>query len=178
MTFNGLHNDDGIVNDQADGQHQAEERQGVDGESEKGKEGKGADEGNRNGEGRNEGRPPSLKEDEDDDNDQRQRYQECFYDLTDAFGDGLCRIETDGIIEIGRKSLLGLFHDSPDAVGRFDGIRAGQLVDADIRRRVSHPDAFERYKCVSPAQSGPHPSGGRSIRRNWRAERSDRILPV
>src|SRR5271157_1177964 len=106
MTFNALHNDNGVVNDKADGQHQAEERQGVDGEAEKGKEGKGADEGNRNCDGRNEGRPPALKKNEDDNNNQRQGDQKRFDNFMDALGNGPRRIKTDDIIETSRELPL------------------------------------------------------------------------
>src|SRR5208283_1071037 len=137
MTFNRLHNDNGIINNQAYGQHQAEKRQGVDGESEKRKEGKSADDGNRNGECRNEGRPPTLKEDEDNENNQGQSNQQCFYNLADAFSHGLCCIKTNNIINIRRELCLGTFHYSSDAFGCFDGIRTRQLVNTNIGGRFS-----------------------------------------
>ena len=129
VAFHRLHHDDGVVHDQSDGQHQAEERQGVDRESEQGKDGKGADEGDRNGKGRNERRPPSLKEDEDHEDDEGQRFKKRFDDLADSFVDGSCRVEGNGIVEVGREPFLGLLHHLPDALDRGKGIRARQLVD-------------------------------------------------
>ena len=87
-------------------------------------DGKGADEGDRNGKGRNEGRPPALEEDEDHEDDEGQGHEERFDDLMDPFVDGPRRVEGNAIVEIGGKSLLGLFHQLLDALDGGEGIRS------------------------------------------------------
>src|SRR5258708_12674463 len=84
------HNDDdGIVDDQANGKHKAEERESVNGETERRENDEGADERDRNGEQRNERGAPALKKNEDDEYDQAKRFKKRQQDFLDAGGDGL-----------------------------------------------------------------------------------------
>ena len=64
-------------------------------EPEEGEQGEGADERHRNGQGRNEGRPPSLEEDEDHDDHQDQRFVKGLQDLLDALRGRLGRVERE-----------------------------------------------------------------------------------
>ncbi len=54
-----------------------------------------------------------------------------------SFGDCPCRVETERIVEIGGKALLGLFHYLSGALGSRYRIRPGQLVDGDIGGRFA-----------------------------------------
>ena len=65
-----LDHDDGVVDHDADGQHQAEQRQGVEREAERRHDGEGADQRHRDRDQRDDGGAPVLQEDEHDDDDQ------------------------------------------------------------------------------------------------------------
>ena len=69
MAFDVLHHDDGVVDDDADGEDQAEEREAVERESEGRHNREGADQGHWNGDHRNDRRPPALQENHDHDDD-------------------------------------------------------------------------------------------------------------
>ena len=58
--FDGFDNDDGIVDEETDGQNHGEQGQGVNREVEDFKESKGPEKGYRDGDQRNEGRPAAL----------------------------------------------------------------------------------------------------------------------
>ena len=64
--FDRLDHDDRVVDDDADRQHQAEQRQVVQAESHAGHHGKRADDGHGHGDQRNDRRPPVLQEHEHD----------------------------------------------------------------------------------------------------------------
>ena len=49
MTLDGFDDDDGVIDDEADGENQAEKRERIDGKAENGKENERADERNRHG---------------------------------------------------------------------------------------------------------------------------------
>ena len=66
VVLDRLDHDDGVVDHEADGEHQPEERQRVDGEAEQREDRERADERDRHGEERNERGPPALQEEEDD----------------------------------------------------------------------------------------------------------------
>jgi len=89
-----LQHDDGVVHDDADGQHQAEQRQVVQREAEDRHEEEGANERNRNGDERNDGGPPRLQEHDHHDHDENDG-------LTDRFLDRFYRFlnELRGVVE-------------------------------------------------------------------------------
>ena len=70
VVLDRLHDDDRVVHHEADRQHQAEQRQRVDGKAEQREEDERPDERDRHGQQRNQRRAPALQEDEDDDDDQ------------------------------------------------------------------------------------------------------------
>ena len=75
MVLDRLDHDDGVVHHDADGQHQAEERQVVDRVPEGVHGDERADQGDRHGQHRDQGRPPVLEEHEDDDGDENDRLE-------------------------------------------------------------------------------------------------------
>ena len=83
-----LHHHDGVVHDDTDGQHQAQQGQDVDGEADQGKGHEGGQQGNRNGDGGDQCRPPVLDEDEDHQNHQGQGDKQGLDDFIDAGGNG------------------------------------------------------------------------------------------
>ena len=88
-----LHDDDGVVDDQADGEHQAEERQCVDRESERRENHERADERHRNGEHRDERGAPALEKEEDHQHDETDRLDQRDHDLANARRDRRGRVE-------------------------------------------------------------------------------------
>ena len=90
MLFDVFDDDDGVVDDQADGQDHGEKGQGVDGEIEDLKGRKGPDDRNRHGQDRDERRPPFLQEDEDDEDDQEQRFDKGIFDFVQRVNLNAC----------------------------------------------------------------------------------------
>ena len=117
VVLHRFHHDDGVIDHQADGQHQAEERERVDGEAERRKDNEGADERDRHGQQRNEGGAPALEEDEDDNDDQAERFEQREHDLVDAGGDRLGRVQRDIVGDAGGKGRRELLHTGIDGGG-------------------------------------------------------------
>ena len=103
VVLDRLHDDDGIVHDEADRENEAEEGERVDREAEHRKDDERADEGDRHGQQGNERRPPPLQEQEDDDDDEDDRLEQRVLDLLDALGDRYGRVEGDDVLEIVRE---------------------------------------------------------------------------
>ena len=84
-----LDHDDGVIDDKADGQHQSEQRERVDGEAERREDDERADERDRHGEQRDECRAPALQEyvDDQDHESKRdsQREDDLMYACVTAF---------------------------------------------------------------------------------------------
>ena len=68
-----LHDHDGVVDDDADRQHQAEEREVVEREAQRRHHGERADDAHRNVDQRQERGPPGLEEEDDHDRDEDAR---------------------------------------------------------------------------------------------------------
>ena len=80
-----LDHDDGVVDHDAHGQHQTEQRQIVDRDAERGEDRKGADQRYRDSDHRDDRRPPALQEQVDDADHEDDRDA----DRHDHFVDGL-----------------------------------------------------------------------------------------
>ena len=131
VVLHRLHHHDGVVHDEADGQHEAEERQGVDGEAEQGEEHEGTHQGDGHREQRDEGRPEALEEDEDDDHHQDQGLEEGVEDFRDALAHRQGGVEGNHVVEVVGKPRLGLVHELGRGLHGVDGVGARQLVDGD-----------------------------------------------
>ena len=143
MVLDGFDHHDGVVDDETDGQHQAEERERVDGKSEQRENGEGADERDGNGEERNERGAPPLQEDEDDDNDEKKGLEEGFDDFLDAGGDGERGVERLGVLHAGRKALGQLGHELLRLAGRVERVAARRLVEGDDGGRLALEAALD-----------------------------------
>ena len=73
FAFDVLDHHDGIVDDDAGGEHQAEQRQGIDGEAGQQQRRQGADDGHRHRDQRNDAGAPGLQEHDHHQHDQRRR---------------------------------------------------------------------------------------------------------
>ena len=101
-----LDDDDGVVDDDADRQHQAEQRQVVQREAERRHDGERADERHRHGDQRNDRRAPVLQEQEHDEDDQDDRLDaaSATTSLIDSL-DELRRVVDDVVFDAGREAL-------------------------------------------------------------------------
>ena len=103
MAFDVFDNHDGVVNHQARGQRNSEQRQGVDGKSQQLNECEGANQRNRNCNGGNDGRPPVFKKDKYDEDDERNCLKQGGQNIANGFSNGIRGIESILIFHAGRK---------------------------------------------------------------------------
>ena len=129
--FDVLENDDRIVDDDADGQHQPEQRQKIDRKAEGIHAGKRADDRDRHRQNRNKSRAPVLQEDEDDDDDQHHRLNEGFDNFFDRNAHETRRVEGNCIVYACRKGFLQLRHPGLNGVVRAQRIGPWLQVNAD-----------------------------------------------
>ena len=132
-----LDHDDRVVDDDADGQHQAEKRQHVEREAEGQQHGQRADQRHRNGDDRHDSHAPGLQEDDDDDDDQHDRLDDGLVDLVDRFGDELGRIVDDLVGEPGRKIRRQVLHRVLDFRRRCQRVGARPLEDPERHGRLA-----------------------------------------
>ena len=135
IPFDVLDHDDGVIDHDADRQHQPEQAERIDREAEQIHHGEGADDRNRNGDQRNDRRAPCLQEDDDDEYDQRHRFQQRMHHGLDRGANELGRIVDDTEIDAVRHVLLDLRHDRANVVGNFERVRPRRLKHANADRR-------------------------------------------
>ena len=129
MVFHRLDDHDGIVHHEADGQHQAEQRQGVDGETQQGEKAKVPmrDTGTASS-GIRVARQPCRKmkttrmtEDE--------RFKEGLDDFLHALRHRQRGVQSNAIIEVRRESFFNCSMSARACFMQSDGVGAGELVD-------------------------------------------------
>ena len=137
----GVHrfdHDNGVVDDDADGHHQSEERDEVDGDAHHLHQEEGSDEGDRNRERRDECRPDVAQEDENHQRDEDKRLDEgvenlfegCVEEARDVVGNLVIHSRREGFrFELGE---LG-FDLTDDVVG----VTAVALLNHDRGRRAA-----------------------------------------
>ena len=103
VVLHGFDNDDGIIDHQANGKHETEQRERVDRESERRKNDERSDERNRNREQRNQRSPPALQKDEDNDDHEAKRLKERQQYLVNAGRDGLGGVQRHAVSDAWRK---------------------------------------------------------------------------
>ena len=126
-----LDHDDGVVDDDADRQHQAEQRQRVEGDAHRGHDGERPDQRDRDGEDRDDRRAPGLQEQDHDDDDEDHGLEECRDDGVDGGLDEGRGIIDDRVVEAGREALLQPLHLGDDGVRGGERVGAGALEDAE-----------------------------------------------
>ena len=117
VVLHDLDDHDGVVHHQADGQHQAEERQRVDGEAEQREQRERADQRHRHRQQRDERRAPALQEDEHHDDDEHDGLDQSVLDFLHALGHRQRRVERDHVIHVRREALLQFRHERLGVVG-------------------------------------------------------------
>ena len=94
-----LDDHDRVVDHDADGQHQAEQREHVDREAQRPHRGEGADDRHGHGRRGDQHRTPVLEEDQDHDQDEDAGLEQGLVDLVDRLLDEHRRVERDRVFE-------------------------------------------------------------------------------
>jgi len=128
VAFHALDHHDGVVHHQADRQHQAEERQRIDGKTEHREEYECAYQRDGHGKKWNQRGAPALQKDIDHKDDQSQRDQQGDHNLLDAFGDGPRSVQGNDIVQVVWKALLHLRHQLVRRGRSLNRIRARNLI--------------------------------------------------
>ena len=128
ISFDILHHHDGVVDDDADGEHEAEQGEIVQRKAEGGHHEERAYEGHRDGNHGNDGGPPGLQEQDDDEHDQRDRLEQRPDDLVDRLLNELRRVVDDTVFEAGREAPRQVLHRSQHGRGGREGVRARPLI--------------------------------------------------
>ena len=129
MVLHRFHHHNGIVHDQADGQHQPHQADGIDGKAEQWKGDEGAHDRHRNGKGRNQRAAPALEENENHQHHQAQGNHQRADDVFNPGADGQRGVQGNEVIHAGRH--IRIFQQGFDIVHQLDGISSGRLVNAD-----------------------------------------------
>ena len=132
-----LDHHDGIVHHDADRQHDREQGGEVDGETERGHGGEGADDGDRHRRCRYQHRPPVLQEHQNHDEDEDRRLVQGLVDLMNGLLHEFGGVEGNGGHEPGRKLRRERRHLLVHRAGHLERIRAGGLEDRQAGRRLS-----------------------------------------
>ncbi len=139
MTIDVFQHNNSIIDHQSDSQHQRQKRQNVDGEAKKISQGKGADNGGRNGKGRNDSGAETFQEEQNDDDNQNCRNRQSFDYLIERFlneGGGII-----GDIELHsvRQQGAQFAHLGHNIVGDLEGARFLLFDDTKSDRRFAIP---------------------------------------
>ena len=108
-----LDDDDRVVDDDADRQHQPEQRQIVQREAERGEHRKGADQRHRDRHDRDDRGAPGLQKQDDDDDDEDHGLEDRLLHLVDRFGDELGRVVDDVVAQAAREDCAPAPASSP-----------------------------------------------------------------
>ena len=132
VVFDSLDDHDGVVNHDADRQHQSEEGQVVEREAHGEHDREGADDPHRDGHERDDRRSPILQEDQHDQGDQDHRIHQGHEDFLDRFADEGRGIVADHVIDAAGKVFFELLDLRLDEVCRSQGVGVGQLEDGHV----------------------------------------------
>jgi hypothetical protein len=163
LYFNVFQHDDGVIDDDADGQHQSEQRDVVQAVAERRHDGKGADERHRHVDHGQDHGSPVLQEQQHDEADHDDGFEQGLDDVVDRLADERGGVVSDRVLEAVGELLLKLGHLGPDAVGHVEGVGAGELVDGESDGRVAVEGAgdvvvlgaaFQPCHVAEPDQAG------------------------
>ena len=136
--------DDGVINHDANRQHQSEQRKGIDTEAQRQHHSESADQRNRDSSQRNDRGAPGLEKEDHDEHNQGERLQECVHDCLDRMPHENRGVINDRVIEPLRKILLQLLHFGAHILGKLDGICARQLEDRNGHRSLVVEERTQR----------------------------------
>ena len=129
-----LDDDDGVIHDDADGEHDGEQREQIDAEAERRHRREGADDGDRYGGRRHQHGAPVLDEHQDDDEHEDRRLEQRHIDLMDRGLDEQGGVEGNPVVESLGEISGKLRHLAGDFPGDIEGVGARQLEHRDARR--------------------------------------------
>ena len=129
--------DDGVVDDDADRQHNGEQRGKIDAEAERPHRGECADDGDRNRGGRHQHGAPILQKHQDHDQHQDRGLDQGPVHLMDRLIHKDRGVERNCVREPLRKVLRQLFQLCLDLGLDIERVGAGRLEDADAGRGVA-----------------------------------------
>ena len=138
-----LQHDDGVVDNDADGQHHAEQGQRVDRIAEQQEPGERARQRHRNGHQRNQGGAPALQEEKDHGDDEQHGFEQGLHDLFDRHLDEARGVVGHRVGHARREARGDRRHGAVDLGGDIERVRAGLQEDAHQRGRLAVDAADE-----------------------------------
>ncbi len=152
-----FHHHDRVIDDDADRQHHAEQRQRIDGKAEHVQRRKRADDGNRNGDQRNDRRAPRLQEQDHHQHDEQHGFEQGRDYGLDRIAHEDRRVVHRAVFDAGRESLRQFVHLVDDGVANGQGIGTGRLENA--QRRGVHAVQARTQRVVARCQFHPRNVG-------------------
>ena len=155
-----LDDDDRVIDDDADREHQAEQREHIDAEPEQPHGEKRADDRHGHGRRGNEQCPPILQEDQNDKQHQDAGFDERFINGVNRFVDEFRGIQRKFVAHSLGKRLREFRDRLADFADHVQRVAARQLEDADVGGRLSFDEVvlivrlaaeLDRGRCLSAA---------------------------
>ena len=125
-----LDHHDGVIDHDADSEHEREQGDGIGGIADRQQHGERADNGYRHGNQRDQRRPQPSKEQKNNQRDERDCYDEGTNDLFDGCGDENRGVEEHRVSKIVRKAVSEDGHGLTHLARDLDRVRARCLIDA------------------------------------------------
>ena len=132
-----LDNDDGVVDDERDGEHNRKERDGIGRKSDDVENSDHPDHRDGDGQYGDQGRAPVLQENIDHQHDKREGDGKGDHDFFDRGGHELGRIEDDFIDDVGGEPLRQALELGPHSLGDLQRVGARRLIDHHEGRGLS-----------------------------------------
>ena len=129
-----LDDDDRVVDDEPDREHEAEQRERVDREPERLHQREGSDQRDGHRDGGDQRGAKALEEHEDDEEDQQHGLDERREHLLHGFRDEERGVVDDRVLHAGREALRQALHLGAHGLRDVERVRRRQRVDADARR--------------------------------------------
>ena len=133
--LNVLDDDDGVVDDDADGEHKRQQGDGVGRVSDEQEHGECADDGYRHGNQGNQSRSQLAEKQKDDDADENDRDDERAHHFDDRRGNEDRRVEEHRVGQIGGEARRQRVHGIANLFRHLDCVGSRRLINADCGRR-------------------------------------------
>ena len=160
MAVDVLQHDDGVVDHQADGEHQRQQRQRIDGEAEGVHQREGADQRDGNGDERDQRRPDGAEEEENDQDDENDGLADGVVDVLDRLGDEHRLVVGDADFHPLRQRLPDARQDLLHLLRHVEGIGRRLLDDAQrdggLAVEADHAPLIERAELGMTDIFKPH----------------------
>ena len=164
MPVDVLDHDDGVVHHQPDGEHEREQRHQIDRVAERREQGEHADQRQRDGDDRDDGRPEIAEEQEDHHDDDDRRFAERLHHLPQRGANEVGGIIRDCRFQPRRKLSLDLRKGLANIGDHRQRVRRGRGVDADehglqpVEGRRRSPHFAGRAQSARRPRAGPEKS--------------------